>query len=246
MAYAGILKAGAVVVPLNLLYSPAEVAYMLNDSGAKGLIYHGPFQDMADYARGAVAGLEFFVAVDDRSGPEGWGAFLANEGPVPDPVFDTGEDLAVILYTSGTTGHPKGAMLTHRNLAANTASVRQALDWRAGEDVVLLVLPMFHAFAATVGMLTPLVCGCAFAPVARFEPDTVVKTMAAAKATVFLGVPSMYSVLLRIKDELASVVSGLRLCVSGGAALPVEVLRGFAERFGVTIYEATVPPNARR
>lgn len=111
---------------------------------------------------------------------------------------------------------------------------------------MLLVLPMFHAFAATVGMLTPLVCGCAFAPVARFEPDTVVKTMAAAKATVFLGVPSMYSVLLRIKDELASVVSGLRLCVSGGAALPVEVLRGFAERFGVTIYEATVPPNARR
>lgn len=241
VAYTGILKAGAVVVPINLLYSPAEVAYMLEDAGAVGLIYHQAFSGMADYLRGAVAGLRHYVAVGDQPGPDGWAALLANDAPVPAPQFNTAEDLAVILYTSGTTGRPKGAMLTHRNLAANTASVRLAMQWRPSQDVVLLVLPMFHAFAATVGMLTPLVCGCAFVPLPRFEPDMVAKAIAASQASVFLGVPSMYSLLLRLKDDLAQPLRQLRLCVSGGAALPVAVQNAFVERYGVPVYEGDGP-----
>ncbi|TAN51877.1 MAG: long-chain fatty acid--CoA ligase, partial [Methylococcaceae bacterium] len=241
VAYAGILKAGAVVVPINLLYSPAEVAYMLGDAEAKGLIYYGAAQALADHLGVAVPSLSVFIAVDQRSGPDGWAALLSSDAPLPAPCFDTREDLAVILYTSGTTGHPKGAMLTHRNLAANTASVRAALDWRAGVDRVLLVLPMFHAFAATAGMLTPLLSGCAFVPLARFEPEAVAKTIAASQATIFLGVPSMYSVLLRLKDEWIASFAGLRLCVSGGAALPVEVLHSFVGRYGVPVYEGDGP-----
>lgn len=237
VAYTGILKAGAVVVPVNLLYSASEVVFMLEDAEAKGLIYHGTCQNMADHLGGAMPSLEFAVAI----GADDWAVLLSNHAPTPTPSFDSAEDVAVILYTSGTTGHPKGAMLTHRNLAANTASVRLALDWRAGEDVVLLVLPMFHAFAATVGMLTPLLCGCAFAPLARFEPDTVAKTIVSAKATVFLGVPSMYTMLLRLKDDWVPALRGLRLCVSGGAALPVEVLNSFVERFGVAVNEGDGP-----
>ena len=110
----------------------------------------------------------------------------------PEPVAcDPAEDLAAILYTSGTTGQPKGAMLTHRNLVANTASVVQALGLRPGEDRLLVVLPMFHAFAATVGMLTPALHGLSLVPVPRFEPALVGEHIAACGATVFLGVPCL-------------------------------------------------------
>lgn len=241
IAYAGIVKAGAVVVPINLLINTEETAYVLNDSGTKGLIFHAALAEPVARAREA-APLGFAVSIGGAiEGTLAWESLLASEGPVPEPELDPAEDLVVILYTSGTTGFPKGAMLTHRNLCANTQSVREAMRWRPGEDVVLLVLPMFHAFAATVGMLTPLTNGCAFVPLPRFEPELVAETIQRERATVFLGVPSMYSVLLRLKDERASCLASLRLCVSGGAALPVEVLQRFEAKFGVKIYEGDGP-----
>jgi long-chain acyl-CoA synthetase len=132
-------------------------------------------------------------------------------------------------------------MLTHGNLVANTRSVREAMHWRPGQDIVLLVLPMFHAFAATVGMLTPLTNGCAFVPLPRFEPDQVADAIHFSRATIFLGVPSMYSVLLKLKDERVPLLSSIRYCISGGAALPVEVLRRFEEKFNIRIYEGDGP-----
>ncbi len=233
IAYLGILKAGATVVPLNLLLNPGEMAFILQDAGAKGLVHHETFTENASFLKASVDGLAFSLCL---------GAGGASPAALPTEIgFDPAEDLAVILYTSGTTGKPKGAMLTHGNLLANVESVRQAMQWRPGGDTVLVVLPMFHAFAATVGVLTPLLCGCAIAPLPRFEPELVARTICETRSTIFLGVPSMFTLLLRLKPESAALLKSLRFCVSGGAALPVEVMRRFETLFGIRIYEGDGP-----
>jgi long-chain acyl-CoA synthetase len=131
-------------------------------------------------------------------------------------------------------------MLTHRNLVSNSASVAEALQITR-DDRLLVVLPLFHAFAATVGMLTPLLHGCALVPVPRFDPKLVSQAIAAQGATLFLGVPSMYAVLLRLDEASLAQWASVRLCVSGGAALPAAVLAAFEGRFGVPILEGDGP-----
>jgi long-chain acyl-CoA synthetase len=243
-AYAGIVKAGAVVVPVNLLLNPREIVYVLKDAGVRGLIYHQMMEAGVTAFRNELADLQFAVCIgDNRSSKDdlSFDAFSTNTAPVPQPVFDTLNDLAAILYTSGTTGHPKGAMLTHSNLVSNTRSVLSALQLRPGEDRLLVVLPMFHSFAATVGTLTPLMHGVSFAPVAKFDPVAVSEVIEAVGATVFLGVPSMYNVLLRLPEEQLSRWSSIRYCVSGGAAMPEAIMRQFEARFGVPICEGDGP-----
>ncbi|MDD5035329.1 MAG: long-chain fatty acid--CoA ligase [Methylococcaceae bacterium] len=242
VAYVGILKAGATVVPINLLLNPAEVAYILDDAGAKALIYHAAFAEMAVHLRNSVVSLKFSIGMGgETEGAKRWEDMLKGDAPAPKIEFDAAEDIAAILYTSGTTGKPKGAMLTHANLLANTSSVQEAMQFRPGEDTVLVVLPMFHAFAATVGMLSTLFCGCTIAPLVRFEPELVARTIHETRATIFLGVPSMFTLLLRLKPESVALLESLRFCVSGGAALPVEVLQRFEALFGKTIYEGDGP-----
>lgn len=239
-AYLGILKAGAVLVPINLLISREEMAYVLGDAEAKGLIYHAAFAEQAAFLQTAVPCLGFALGIDEDPA-SAWQAILATPSEPLDLAFDPAQDLAVILYTSGTTGRPKGAMLSHGNLLANVDSVRQAMAWRLGEDTVLVVLPMFHAFAGTVGVLTPLLSGCAIAPLPRFEPELVAQTICDTQATIFLGVPSMFTLLLRLKADKVGLLESLRFCISGGAALPVEVLRRFEAMFGKRIYEGDGP-----
>lgn len=243
VAYVGIVKAGAVVVPVNLMQKPAEVSYVLTDSSVKGLIYHAQFEENALHQIESVSSLDFAICIGGEVPPVaiGWDLFLQNEQRVPEVRFEPADDLVAILYTSGTTGRPKGAMLTHTNLVANTQSVIKAMLWRAGEDRVLLVLPMFHAFAATVGMLTPLTCGCAFIPLPKFEPDQVAQVTEAHQATIFLAVPSMYNLLLRIKEARVPCFESIRFCVSGGASMPLEVMRQFESRFKKKIYEGDGP-----
>ncbi|NJD05909.1 MAG: long-chain fatty acid--CoA ligase [Methylococcaceae bacterium] len=242
VAYAGIVKAGAVVVPINLLLTPGEIGFILNDCTAKGLIFQAIFSDQAIALSKAVDSLEFTVSIGaEVEGALSWEKLLQSTDSPSDFEFDPEEDLAVIIYTSGTTGKPKGAMLTHGNLLANVASVQAAMKWQPGTDVVLVVLPMFHAFAATVGMLTPLTCGCAIVPLPRFEPEQVAQTIHSHGVTVFLGVPSMYSVLLRLKPDRVPLLASLRACVSGGAAMPVEVMRRFEAYFGQKVYEGDGP-----
>jgi long-chain acyl-CoA synthetase len=243
IAYVGIIKAGAVVVPINLMQKPAEVAFVLNDSAAKGLIYHSKFKENAHQQLGSIPSLEFSVCIGEENSTSSlkWGEFIQNEQQVPAVQFEPDDDLVAILYTSGTTGRPKGAMLTHTNLVANTQSVVKAMRWQAGEDRVLLVLPMFHAFAATVGMLTPLTCGCAFIPLPKFEPEQVARVVKETQTTIFLAVPSMYNVLLRIKEEHVTCFKSIRFAVSGGASMPLEVMRQFEEKFRKKIYEGDGP-----
>lgn len=243
-AYFGILKCGATVVPINLLLNPLEIGYIMADSGAKALIYHALFTEQVTKFRRTTPACELFVAVGNaHSAPSdiAWSDLVNNSGEIEPAGFNTREEIASIIYTSGTTGKPKGAMLTHANLAANTASAHAALQMEAGHDRVLTVLPMFHAFAATACMLTPLRYGSAIVPLPKFEPELVASTIEAVSATIFMGVPSMYTSLLHLHADRTTAFRSLRHCISGGAALPVEVMNRFEEKFGKKIYEGDGP-----
>jgi long-chain acyl-CoA synthetase len=244
ISYFGILMTGATVVPINVLLNPKEIAYILDDAGARALFYHQALERGVDAVRGLVPSLELCVGAGDGPGRSAdllWEDLIAAPGEPPDPPIEPREDVAAILYTSGTTGQPKGVMLTHHNLASNVASAARGLQLEPGHDVILVVLPMFHSFAATVGMLTPLLNGLTFVPLPRFEPGLVAEGIARSKATVFLGVPSMYNLLLRLPAGAEAMLAGLRFCVCGGAALPGEILEQFEERFGIPVYEGDGP-----
>jgi long-chain acyl-CoA synthetase len=244
LAYIGVVKAGATVVPINTLLNPREVAYILNDAGVTALIYHEVFADAVSSIRNELPALKTCVGIGTQPLPAGdipWSELLSTAGAPPEISFDPSEDLVVIIYTSGTTGRPKGAMLTHRNLIANTCSIRAALELEPGKDVLLVVLPMFHAFAATVGMLFPLLHGCTIAPLARFDPEAVANTIEAVGATILPAVPSMYNVMLRLGDEFVPKLAALRFAVSGGAAMPLEIMNRFESRFDRLIYEGDGP-----
>ncbi len=243
LAYFGILKAGAAVVPLNLLLNPKESAFILRDAGVRGLFYHRVFDSSVAALRPQVPSLEFCVALGGPPAPPdlAWADLAQGARPAPAPALEPDSDLAAILYTSGTTGRPKGAMLTHRNLVSNVASTQQAMKIAPGEERFLVVLPLFHAFAATACMLLPLATGSLMAPLPRFDPARVAEAIAAERITLFMGVPSMYVALLRLPEACAPRLASLKFCVSGGAALPVAVLREFEARFGKCIYEGDGP-----
>ncbi len=241
-AYLGILKSGATVVPLNLLLNPREMAYILSDSGAGGLIHHAAFDQAADQA---TQGLDFQVRV--RMGDDAMPGMIRfsdlwqqTSDPIPAPDLDVHQAVAVILYTSGTTGRPKGAMLTHANLIANAASVIEVMEITA-DDRMLVVLPMFHAFAGTAGLLTSLLSGCGIVSVPRFEPRLVSQAIADHGGTIFLGVPSMYAVLLRLDEAAIAQWRTIRLGVSGGAAMPLAVMAAFEDRFALPVVEGDGP-----
>lgn len=242
VSYLGILKAGATVVPINLMLNPKEIGFILDDAAATGLIYHQALAEAATQARAATPALPIAIRIGAGDGPDPTLDQLAAipERP-PTPAIDADTHLAAILYTSGTTGRPKGAMLSHANLLANTTSVSRALALEPDRDRVLVVLPMFHAFAATVGMLTPLLHGFGMVIVRQFDPRLVSAAIAEHDATVFLGVPSMYSLLLRLGDEIRDQWALVRFCVSGGAAMPQALMAAFEGKFGIPILEGDGP-----
>jgi long-chain acyl-CoA synthetase len=249
MVYFGVLKAGAVVVPLNVLLRRREIAYHLEDSGAVALFcFEGtPELPMGEAGWGAfeeVAGCEHFfllpatpLATEVPYGESLWAAVGGQPGE-----FDTeqteGTDTAVILYTSGTTGRPKGAELTHQNMLMN-AMVSDRMFGGADHDVFLAALPLFHAFGQSVIMNTGFLRHGTLVLVPRFEAGAVLDLMRKEKVTLFAGVPTMYWGLLthRGEHDLEQATATLTTASSGGSALPLEVLRQFADRTGVDIME---------
>jgi long-chain acyl-CoA synthetase len=225
--YYGILRAGAVVVPMNPLLKEREVAYYLGDSQAR-LMFATPGCAEAARLGAAHAGAGCIVI----------GANLGDGvAPVAGAVDRTGSDTAVILYTSGTTGTPKGAELTHANLATNAAVAATDLFRLGPEDVVFGGLPLFHSFGQTCGLNAAVGAGACLTLVSRFTPDKALAVLARDRVTVFQGVPTMYVALLGAPDRNGYDTSALRVCVSGGAALPVEILRGFESAYGCVILE---------
>src|SRR6202453_557430 len=231
VVYYGVLRAGGVVVPMNPLLKGREVAYYLSDSGARLIFaWHG----FADQAQAGAGQAEAELIVVDG---DGFPDLLASVTPDFQVADADDEDTAEILYTSGTTGHPKGAELTHANLISN-AEVSRADIVRAGpDDVIFGGLPMFHVFGQTVALNVAVAAGACLTLLPRFDAAHALRIIADHQVTVFEGVPTMYVALLHQPDRADYDTSALRECISGGAALPVEVLRGFEEAFGVPVLE---------
>ncbi|MFZ0547371.1 MAG: long-chain fatty acid--CoA ligase [Candidatus Promineifilaceae bacterium] len=252
IAYYGILKTGAVVVPLNVLLKPREIAYHLEDSDSKVYFcFEGteqlPMGQMGHAAFQEVDGCEhFFVMTANPAAPspiEGTktlGMLLHNQPPTFNTVQTEADDTAVILYTSGTTGRPKGAELSHSNMIMN-ARLSDNMYGHSDSDVSLIVLPLFHSFGQSVQMNAGFYNGAALTLLPRFDPDAALAIMDRDNVTIFAGVPTMYWALLNYpnadKYDLEKIASNLRLCASGGSAMPVEVMKAFEEKFKVSILE---------
>ena len=253
IVYYGILKAGATVVPLNVLLKGREVAYHLGDSDAKAYF---AFQGTPDLPIGteAYAGFQaadgcehFFVITADPAAPspiegtETLGQGMATQPPTFDTVAVADDDTAVILYTSGTTGQPKGAELRHRNMRDNALAGKDLFGADAAKpDTFLCVLPLFHSFGQTVIQNGAFAFGGTVVMLPRFEAAPAIALMLKEKVSFFAGVPTMYWGLLNALDETVDVkelAANLRVAVAGGAALPVEVHHEFEKRFGVVILE---------
>jgi long-chain acyl-CoA synthetase len=231
VAYYGVLRAGCVVVPMNVLLKRREIAFYLEDSGAKLLLaWHGFLEEARDGAADADAEL---VEVE----PASFAASLAELEPTPGLVETAEDDTAVILYTSGTTGKPKGAELTHMNLFRNADVSGRTTSEISEGDVVLGALPLFHSFGQTVSMNASLKVGACLTLVPRFDPGEALATMQRDGVTHFYGVPTMYGALLHHPERESFETSALRICITGGASMPVEVLRGFEDAFGAKVME---------
>jgi long-chain acyl-CoA synthetase len=228
--YYGVLRAGGVVVPMNPLLKSREVAYHLGDSGARWIFAFAGFADEA--SKGAAdTSAECFVV-----SPGEFEESLAAVEPDSRVIEREPEDTAVILYTSGTTGKPKGAELTHANLSKN-AEVSSRLFSLTSDDVIFGGLPMFHSFGQTCALNASVQMGACVTLLPRFDAASALETLQRDRVTIFEGVPTMYAALLQYPRRADYDTSALRLCVSGGAALPVEILRDFEKTFGCIILE---------
>jgi len=224
----GALWAGAVVVPMNPLLKAGEIEYHLRDSGASLVYGLDGGSDEVKQAADALGIPCVLVGAADPDGPR--------DVRVLTPVGRADDDTAVILYTSGTTGQPKGAELTHRNLAA-TARTAASLSSITREDVIMGCLPLFHVFGLVCGLIASVAAGSSLTLIARFDVAAALRTVGLHGVTVFEGVPTMYAAMLHHPDADSANTESLRTCVSGGSAIPVEVMRGFERTFGCRILE---------
>jgi long-chain acyl-CoA synthetase len=230
VVFYGALIAGAAVVPMNPLLKAREVEYYLRDSGARLVVALDAVADAATEAAAAV-GVDAVTV-----GPVDAGATLDGSGSGDlEPRED--QDAAVILYTSGTTGPPKGAELTHANLRGNARTTQETLLEGTPEDVVMGCLPLFHVFGLTCALNAGVLAGSCLTLLPRFDGAKALEIIERDRVTVFEGVPTMFTAMLHSPDRDRHDVSSLRLCVSGGSAMPVEVMRGFEEAFGCIVLE---------
>ncbi|ALE05374.1 AMP-dependent synthetase [Arthrobacter sp. ERGS1:01] len=227
--YYGILRFGAVVVPLNPLLKAREVEYHLRDSGAElAFAWEGV---MAEVEAGAADTGTTIIPIN-----AGFMALLAPLEPQAEVAAAAKDDTAVILYTSGTTGKPKGAELTHENLRSNAEVSVSLFDSQHG-DVIFGGLPFFHVFGQTCALNSAVMAGATVTILPKFDPVKALEIIQRDKVTIFEGVPTMYIALLRAPGRENYDVSSLRLAASGGSPLPLEVLHEFENTFGATMLE---------
>jgi long-chain acyl-CoA synthetase len=246
----GALRAGATVIPVNPIYTPDEIGYILNNGDVKAVIALDLLVPLLEKMNPILSSVEHMVICETQpvnadmdisklSIYQKMKSFshLVDSGELSftGPKLD-GDDTAVILYTSGTTGKPKGAMLTHKNLYSNAKDVSDYLKMNESDRVVT-ALPMFHVFCLTVVLNAPLMNGGTLLIVPKFSPREVFRLVKKYEATVFAGVPTMYNFLYQYPEGNPEELNSLRLCISGGASMPVALLQSFEKKFNVFVSE---------
>ena len=245
------MRIGATAIPINPIYTADEISYIIQNGDVKVVIALDMLLPLVE------AGVKAFPQVQDyivcETTPDVGEKFaalsdaakaktklfthvLASTTSTVDPVAVDQDDTAVILYTSGTTGRPKGAMLTHGNLYSNARDTGNYLQM-SGEDRIITTLPVFHVFALTVVVNAPLMKGATLLVAPRFSPGEIFKLAADYKATVFAGVPTMFNFLYQFEEGDPKAFENLRLAISGGASLPVSLLHNFEQKFNVRVSE---------
>jgi len=217
----GVLRAGRVPTPLNCLLGGAELSYIVRDAGIDTILACAPL------AKAASALADRTLLVEEVA---------HTEAPAPSVAPPEPDDLAALIYTSGTVANPKGVMLSHRNLLSNVQGCMDAISFTE-DDVILGPLPLFHSFALTTSLLLPIALGATAVYLPRFSATRMLDLLARQKVTTVMAIPSMYRVLLTVQDVAAYDLSALRLCVAGGESLPKEVVRAFDARFPVPLLE---------
>lgn len=247
----GALRLGATVIPVNPIYTADEIGYILNNGDVKLVVALDMAIPLAEKVHAFLPKVENFVFCETsengmaKHNIESLTLYpkmksftkvvasgdLSFKGP---ELLD--DDTAIILYTSGTTGKPKGAMLTHKNLYSNASDVGDYLKMNE-QDRVITTLPMFHVFCLTVALNAPLLSGATILIAPRFSPKEIFDLAREYEATVFAGVPTMYNFLYQYPEANPDDFKSLRLCISGGASLPVALLTNFEKKFNVTVSE---------
>jgi long-chain acyl-CoA synthetase len=229
--YYGVLRAGGVVVPMNVLLKGRETGFYLKDSGAKVIFAWHDFGEAAQTGA-EEAGAELILVK-----PGEFEKLVLESPRAEEDEPREGSDTAVILYTSGTTGTPKGAELTHDNLRENCTVTARTLVQITEEDMILGALPLFHSFGQTCGLNAAVANGACLTLIPRFDPSKALDIIGRDKVTVLEGVPTMYHAMLNAGNKDTADVSSLRVCVSGGSAMPVEVMKSFEKQFDCIILE---------
>ncbi|MDC3413740.1 fatty acid--CoA ligase family protein [Aquibacillus sp. 3ASR75-11] len=242
----GAIRIGVTVIPINPIYTPDEIGYILKDGDVKGVITMDLFVKSFEGFVDTIPSIEHYIIVETGAN-DLTGSSISDKMQSFSQLVQDGElekdrlqlndhDVAVILYTSGTTGKPKGAMLTNKNLYSNAKDTADYLNINEG-DRVIAALPMFHVFCLTVSLNAPLMNGGTILIVSKFSPQAVFEIARKQQATVFAGVPTMYNYLLQTPGEHVKDLETIRLCISGGAAMPVALLEKFEQKFNVTVSE---------
>ncbi len=244
------MRIGATAIPVNPMYTPDEISYIIQNGDVKLVIALDMLLPLVDLGVKAFPQVEKYIICETmpdikeklaslsdaaKDKVQLFSKLLSSTTTLVDPMPLNDEDVAIILYTSGTTGYPKGAMLTHRNLYSNARDVSEYLTINT-DDRVIATLPVFHVFALTVVVNAPLLKGATVLLAPRFSPQEIYELAGSQKATVFAGVPTMYNFLYQHEGDISNF-SSLRLAISGGAPLPVQVLYDFEKKFNVRVSE---------
>ncbi|EGQ26967.1 fatty acid--CoA ligase family protein [Mammaliicoccus sciuri] len=245
------MRLGATAVPINPLYTPDEISFILENSDAKAVIAIDQLLPLVEVASHSFPTIENYIICElSPDTPEkmagladsvktkvhAFMALMKQSQPLSEMVKVDEDESAIILYTSGTTGHPKGAMLTHKNIYSNARDVGNYLDF-SEDDRIVATLPLFHVFALTVVANAPLLKGATILLEPRFSPSEIFSLIRKQKATVFAGVPTMYNFLYQYPDGKTEDFETVRLAISGGSSLPVSLLHDFEEKFQVRVSE---------
>jgi len=249
IGFYGALRVGATIIPVNPIYTPDEVGYILNNGDVKAVITLDLLVPLCEGLHTHLPKVEHYIICETGQVPGDsdvsslsvykklipfMNVIGLGQAPFQEPEIQE-EDVAVVLYTSGTTGKPKGAMLTHKNIYSNASDVGEYLNF-SNDDRVITALPMFHVFCLTVSLNAPLLMGGTLVIVPKFSPAEIYRVAREHKATVFAGVPTMFNFILQYPGNVEDFKT-FRLFISGGASMPVALLENFEKKFNVQVSE---------